>query len=367
MPLDALANIAAMTKACTQRAAGICGDDVAVNTKQLMGLERGRGVPATLKVIKGSLLNKAILIPVALTVSAFAPWAVLPMLAVGGLHLASEGARNLLGKGHGHGHGHEGHDHDDHPHDAKGAEKDKIRGALTVDFILSAEITVLTLSMIAALPLVGQLAVLAGTGAAMTLGMYGLIGGLVNMKDVGTWLEERKGDNALAKTARGLGKGIGKVMPHIMKGISFAGTVALFIIGGELLLHGIPGAEHMVANAVGTIVTNPAIQGAASFVAETAIGLAAGFMAMPVMDKLEPKIDQAADWVKKQFAKLKERCVPKQKQSASAPKAPAPAPQLSPSKLKDIAVANDLNKAAQKPANDAAPVPPAQKPAAPKP
>ncbi len=361
MPLDALANIAAMTKACTQKAAGICGDDVAVNTKQLMGLERGRGVPATLKVIKGSLLNKAILIPVALTVSAFAPWAVLPMLAVGGLHLASEGAHNLLGKGHGHGHGHEGHQHE-----AKETEKDKIRGALTVDFILSAEITVLTLSMIAALPLIGQLAVLAGTGAAMTLGMYGLIGGLVNMDGVGKWLEERQGDNALAKAARGLGKGIGKVMPHIMKGISFAGTVALFIIGGELLLHGIPGAEHMVTSAVGTMVANPAVQGVAAFVAETAIGFAAGFMAMPLMDKLEPKIDQAADYVKKQFAKLKERCAAKKKSKPKA-EASAPAPQLSPSKLKDLAAAHEMNKAAQKPANDDKSAPPAQKPAAPKP
>ena len=363
MPLDALGQIAVMTKACTQKAAGICGDDIAVNTKQLMGLDHGREVPATFKVMRGSLRNKAILIPIALTVSALAPWAVLPMLAIGGLHLASEGARNLLGKGHGHGHGH-GDGHDDHDHD-KPSEKDKVRGALTVDFILSAEITVLTLSMVAAAPLMLQLAVLAGTGLAMTVGMYGLIGGLINMDGAGKWLEQRKGDNITAKAARGLGKVMAKSVPHVMKGISMAGTVALFIIGGELLLHGVPGAEHMVTGAMSTLAANPVVQGALTFLAETAVGLAAGFMAMPVMNKLEPKLEQAADFVKKQFAKLrKPRAKDAPKPAAPAP-APQAAPQLTPEKLKNLSAAPALNAAAQKPANDDKAAPPAAPPAPP--
>lgn len=354
MPLDVLTQIAAMTKVCTQKAAGICGDDIAVNTKQLMGLDHGREVPATFKVMRGSLRNKAILIPIALTVSALAPWAVLPLLAIGGLHLASEGARNLIGKGHGHGHGHEGHDHDDE----KPTEKSKIRGALTVDFILSAEITVLTLSMVAAVPLMMQLAVLAGTGLAMTVGMYGLIGGLINMDGAGKWLEQRKGDSVAAKAARGLGKAMGKSVPHIMKAISVAGTVALFIIGGELLLHGIPGAENMVTGALSTLGATPLVQSALSFVAETAVGLAAGFMAMPVMNKLEPQFEKAADFIKKQVAKLRK---PAKTQDAPKPAAPAPqaAPQLTPSILKNLSAAPALNAAAQKPANDDTQAPPA--------
>ena len=345
MPLDALGQIIAMTKACTQKAAGICGDDIAVNTKQLMGLDPGREVPATFKVMRGSLRNKAILIPIALTVSALAPWAILPLLAVGGLHLASEGARNMLGKGHGHGgHGHEGHDHGD----KKPTEKSKIRGALTVDFILSAEITVLTLSMVAAAPLMLQLAVLAGTGLAMTVGMYGLIGGIINLDGAGKWLEQRKGDNIAAKAARGLGKVMGKSVPHIMKAISLAGTAALFVIGGQLLLHGVPGAEHMVTGALSTLSANPLVQSAIALVAETAVGLAAGFMAMPVMDKLEPKFEKAAEFIKKQLSKLRK--------PAKAPEAPKPAPQaapqITPDMLKNLSVAPALNTAAQRPVND---------------
>ena len=321
MPLDVLASIAAMTKTAALKAASISGDDVAVNTKQLNGLDPSREIPALLKVMRGSLRNKAILVPIALAVSAFAPWAVLPMLAGGGLYLASEGAQNLIGKGH-EAEGENGQG----AKDGKALEKGKVNGALKVDFILSAEITVLTLSIVAGAPILAQLAVLAATGLAMTAGMYGLIGGLIRLDDAGKWLEKREGQGPIAKAVRQVGTAIRKSSPYIMKGISVLGTAALFVIGGELLLHGVPGAEHLVAGALGTLSANPLIQGAIGLAAETAVGLAAGFAAMPLMNIIEPKIEQAIDAVKKLAAKIPKISFRKQKTPQprqSVPPAPA--------------------------------------------
>jgi predicted DNA repair protein MutK len=265
-----LANIAAMSQMAVQGAAMVCVDDVAVNTKLLSGLERGHEGHAVRRVARFSLLNKAFLIPTALLVSAVAPGAILPLLALGGLHLASEGAEKLLNRGA-------------PEEDTMKTEKNKIRAALKVDFILSAEITILTLSTVVGAPFLSQLAVLAITGAAATGGLYSMIGGILKMNAASQWLLGRTGKNPVAKIARGFGKALEKLEPHIMKGISLIGTAALFVIGGGLMLHGIPGAEQLLTGAIGA---GPLT----GLLAETAIGLAVGIVAHPVIEAVSSRL-----------------------------------------------------------------------------
>ena len=205
--------------------------------------------------MKGSLLNKAVLIPAATLVSFAAPWAILPMLAVGGAFLTAEAMEQLRGKGHGHG----GHGHA-HGEKHVESEKEKIAGALKVDAILSMEITVLTLSVVAGAPILTQLAVMAATGAALTGVLYGVIGGIINLEAAGKWLAKREGDKPLAKISRSIGNGLGKAMPKLVKGISVIGTAALFLVGGELLLMGIPGGTALLAAAVAHVPALPLIQ-----------------------------------------------------------------------------------------------------------
>ncbi len=289
MPLGSFSSLVAqatqLTAVAVPKAVGIIGDDVAVNAKQLLNLPPGRNFPALLKVMKGSLLNKAVLIPAATLISFAAPWAILPMLAVGGAFLTAEAMEQLRGKGHGHG----GHAHDDKHVET---EKEKIAGALKVDAILSMEITVLTLSVVAGAPILTQLAVMAATGAALTGVLYGVIGGIINLEAAGKWLAKREGDKPLAKMSRSIGNGLGKAMPKLVKGISVVGTAALFLVGGELLLMGIPGGTTLLAAAVAHVPALPLIQPVAEHLIMGAVGLAASFVTYPVMEKLEGPLER---------------------------------------------------------------------------
>ncbi len=336
-----LESIAAMSKIAMQSAAAICVDDVAVNAKLLSGLERGHEGRAVKKVVRGSLLNKVILIPTALLVSAVMPGAVLPLLAVGGLHLASEGMGKLLGK-----------DHDPltAEQDTKVTEKKKIRAALKVDFILSAEITILTLSTVVGAPFVAQLAVLAATGAAVTAGLYGVIGGILKMNAAGQWLSRRKGNNPVSKAARGLGGALEKFEPHLMKGISRVGTVALFVIGGGLMLHGIPGAEQFMTGTLGSVIPSGIALGAATLLAETAVGLVAGLAAMPVMKVLCPQLTKVALFGKKLLGKIPEVKTTTANDNDAVQPVLVEASANALQQVSDVKAA--MNTAAQRPAND---------------
>ncbi|MCC7036858.1 MAG: DUF808 family protein [Alphaproteobacteria bacterium] len=305
-----------MTKISTQKAAAILADDIAVNTSILQETEPKRRLPAVLKVMGGSLAIKAAMIPVALLVSSFAPWAILPMLAVAGLHLATEGAEKMKGEKAPSCENHNQHDANSpacpiRPKTARELEKEKIKEALVIDGVLTAEITVLTLAITAGAPILTVLGVLAATGLIRTGWMYGVVAGLTNMDTGGKWLAEREGDGLLAKTARGIGRGLSKSAPYLMKGISLVGTLALFVIGGELMLHGIPGAEHMVTGSLTALSTNPIVQYAISHIAEAAVGLAAGFAAAPIMEKyVEPAIGKSVEAIKKMFGKIFPRRAP---------------------------------------------------------
>jgi uncharacterized protein len=240
-------DVAAMTQLAAKKTAGVLGDDLALNAQQVTGVKADRELPVVWAVAKGSLLNKAILVPAALAISAIAPWAITPLLMLGGLFLCFEGAEKLL-------HAFLHKKADDQAHHAElvkavsdesvdlvAFEKDKIKGAVRTDFILSAEIIVITLGTVAAASFARQVSVLVGISLIMTVGVYGLVAGIVKLDDAGLYLSQQA-----ATWQRSLGAGILKAAPWLMKALSVVGTAAMFLVGGGILLHGIPALGHPV-------------------------------------------------------------------------------------------------------------------------
>lgn len=249
-----LDDVATLTKIAAKKTAGVLGDDLALNAEQVSGMAASRELPVVWAVAKGSLVNKVILVPAALLLSALAPWAVTPLLMLGGLYLCFEGVEKLA---HPLLHGHEEQERRkdlvagiaDPEVDLVALEKEKVKGAVRTDFVLSAEIVVITLGSVAAAPFVTRVAVLCGIALLMTVGVYGLVAGIVKLDDLGLYLTKKTG------ALRLLGRGIVAAAPYLMKGLSIAGTAAMFLVGGGILLHGIPGAEglvHHLAEAAGS-------------------------------------------------------------------------------------------------------------------
>ncbi len=245
-----LDDVAVITKIAAKKTAGVLGDDLALNAQQVTGVSAARELPVVWAVAKGSLLNKAILVPAALAISAFAPWAVTPLLMLGGAFLCFEGAEKLLHKFF--------HDKEaarlEHREKVKQAaadpaidlvalEKEKIKGAIRTDFILSAEIIAITLGAAAAAPLLTRSIVLSIVAVLVTVFVYGLVAGIVKLDDVGLALSKREG--FLGK----LGVGIVTAAPWLMKALSIAGTIAMFLVGGGILVHGVPALQRAVAGA----------------------------------------------------------------------------------------------------------------------
>jgi uncharacterized protein len=240
-------DVAAMTQLAAKKTAGVLGDDLALNAQQVTGVKADRELPVVWAVAKGSLLNKVILVPAALVISAIAPWMITPLLMLGGLFLCFEGAEKLL-------HTCLQSNDDKEAHHAQLAqavsneeinllefEQDKIKGAIRTDFILSAEIIVITLGTAAAASFGQQLAVLAGISVIMTVGVYGLVGAIVKIDDAGLYLINQ-GNAAL----KAVGQGLLAFAPLLMKTLSVLGTAAMFLVGGGILLHGIPALGHAV-------------------------------------------------------------------------------------------------------------------------
>ncbi|WP_406625849.1 DUF808 domain-containing protein [Acidovorax sp. SDU_ACID1] len=251
-------DVSAMTKVAAQKTAGVLGDDLALNAQQVTGVRADRELPVVWAVAKGSLVNKAILVPAALFISAFAPWAVTPLLMVGGAFLCFEGCEKLAHKFLHSAHEDEA-EHESHAKasanpavDMAAFEKDKVKGAVRTDFILSAEIIAITLGAVAGAPFAQQVAVLVGIAVLMTLGVYGLVAGIVKLDDLGLWLSGRA-----SSAARALGRGIVAAAPWLMKGLSVAGTAAMFLVGGGIVVHGVPALHHAVEAAGQAAVTWP--------------------------------------------------------------------------------------------------------------
>lgn len=247
-----LDDVALLTKVAAKKTGGVLGDDLALNAQQVAGVRAEREIPVVWAVAKGSLWNKAILVPAALAISALAPWAVLPLLMIGGAYLCFEGVEKLAHKWL---HSHE----EDEAHQAElvqalteptvdlaVVEADKIKGAIRTDFILSAEIIVITLGTVAEAPFVTQVAVLVGIALLMTVGVYGLVAGIVKLDDGGLYLSRQEGDDASARMQRRLGRAILRFAPLMMTGLSIAGTAAMFLVGGGILVHGIGPLHHAI-------------------------------------------------------------------------------------------------------------------------
>lgn len=239
-----LDDVALMTKMAAKKTAGVLGDDLALNAQQVSGVRAEREIPVVWAVAKGSFVNKLILVPAALLISAFVPWAVTPLLMLGGAYLCFEGFEKLA-----HSFFHKRTEEQAHlveavadpATDLVAFEKDKIKGAIRTDFILSAEIIAITLGTVADAPLMQQVIVLSGIAIVMTIGVYGLVAGIVKLDDLGLWLTQKPG-----QAARSIGGAILRAAPYMMKSLSVIGTAAMFMVGGGILTHGVPVVHHWI-------------------------------------------------------------------------------------------------------------------------
>jgi predicted DNA repair protein MutK len=275
-----LDDVALLTKVAAKKTAGVLGDDLALNAQQVSGVKVDRELPVVWAVCKGSFVNKAILVPAALAISAFIPWAVTPLLMVGGAFLCFEGFEKLAHKFFHNGAEDAVHHEElvkalaDPSIDLVALEKEKIKGAVRTDFILSAEIIAITLGTVQASPLVTQVTVLTGIAVAMTAGVYGLVAGIVKLDDGGLYLSQRDGDSVAVRLQRSAGRGILAAAPYFMKGLSIAGTAAMFLVGGGILTHGIPGAHGVIEHL--SLVAGAALQPVVSLALDAVAGIVAG-------------------------------------------------------------------------------------------
>ena len=245
-----LDDVAVLSKVAAKKSAGVLGDDLAVNAEQVAGVQAARELPVIWAVAKGSLVNKAILVPAALLISLYLPWLITPLMVLGGLFLCYEGFEKLAHRWL-------------HPTDeavaARAAvtaaaadpaidlvafERDKIKGAIRTDFILSAEIIVITLGIVGTAPLGTRIGVLVAIALLMTVGVYGLVAGIVKLDDAGLHLVRRPGAGALAGAARALGRTLLAAAPRLMRALGVVGTAAMFLVGGGILTHALPALHH---------------------------------------------------------------------------------------------------------------------------
>ncbi|WP_194722502.1 DUF808 domain-containing protein [Noviherbaspirillum malthae] len=246
-----LDDVSLMTKVAAKKTAGVLGDDLALNAQQVAGVRAERELPVVWAVAKGSLKNKAILVPAALAISAFAPWAITPLLMVGGAFLCYEGFEKLA---HPWLHGaDEAGEHEkeaaalaDPNVDIVAFEKEKVSGAVRTDFVLSAEIIAITLGTVAEASFTQQVAVLVGIALIMTVGVYGFVAGIVKLDDAGLYLSRKPGDSAWRQGVRAVGRTLLNAAPYMMKALSILGTAAMFMVGGGILTHGISALHHFI-------------------------------------------------------------------------------------------------------------------------
>lgn len=237
-----LDDVAILSKVAVKKTAGVLGDDLALNAEQVSGVRAERELPVVWAVFKGSAKNKVILVPIALLLSAFLPWLMTPLLMLGGAFLCFEGFEKLA---------HKLLHHTDDDKAMRQAvldptvnlvefEKHKIKGAIRTDFILSAEIVVIVLGTVQSVPFIKQVAVLVVIAAAITVGVYGIVAGIVKLDDAGLYLLRTSDDAPMARFKQCMGAWLLRACPYLMKTLSIVGTAAMFLVGGGILLHGFP-------------------------------------------------------------------------------------------------------------------------------
>ncbi|MCK6418330.1 MAG: DUF808 domain-containing protein [Alphaproteobacteria bacterium] len=274
--LALLDDVATLTHAAAQKTAGIAGDDLALNAKALHGLDPARELPIVWKVARGSLLNKAILIPAALILSTAAPWAIMPLMVLGGSYLCFEGVEKLIHAWQ--------HRTDAHPEaealavlDDAALEAQKVRSAIRTDLILSAEIIVVSLGAVAAASFMTKAVTLVLIGLIMTVGIYGLVGGLVKLDDIGLHLLTR------GRWKKKLGKALVHGAPLLLRLISVLGTVAMFTVGGGIVVHAFPAAEHALSDALHALTASPLLSTLLHMAATGLFGVALGVVCVPMV------------------------------------------------------------------------------------
>ena len=284
-----LDDVAVLTKVAARKTAGVLGDDLALNAQQVSGVSANRELPVVWAVAKGSFVNKLILVPSALLISALAPWAVTPLLMVGGAYLCFEGVEKLAHKWLAHapnaasdaaqdGQTLRAQALQDASVDMVAFEQGKIKGAVRTDFVLSAEIVAITLGTVAEADFARQLAVLSSISMLMTVGVYGLVAVIVKLDDLGLYLSQKQ-----SAIARSLGHGVLRMAPYLMKGLSVVGTAAMFMVGGAILTHGIApvyaAIEHwslLASNAVSVAGLAGMVQALAATLMNAVFGVLAG-------------------------------------------------------------------------------------------
>jgi len=281
-----LDDISILTKVAAKKTAGVLGDDLALNAQQVAGVQADRELPVVWAVAKGSFKNKLILVPAAIAISALAPWAIVPLLMLGGAYLCFEGFEKLAHKFL--------HDkvEDKAAHaqmiealsrsavDLVAYEKEKIKGAIRTDFILSAEIIVIALGTVKDAALGTQIAVVAGIAVVMTAGVYGLVAGIVKLDDAGLYLaRSATAGGAWNRVKRTLGNGLLGAAPHLMKTLSVVGTIAMFLVGGGILVHGIPHAHEVLEHAAEAVHAMPGIGTLLAAITPTLLNTLAGVLA----------------------------------------------------------------------------------------
>ena len=278
-----LDDVAVLTKVAASKTGAVMGDDLALNADQVAGVRVERELPVVWAVAKGSFVNKLILVPTALLISAFMPAAILPLMMIGGLYLCFEGFEKVTHKLlHA--------DEQAEPHaaivavakrsksDHLAMEKTQIRGAIRTDFILSAEIIVIAIGTMADAPMMQQIVAVTLIALGSTVLVYGLVAGIVKLDDLGLTL--RRAGRGLRRT---IGDGILKATPVLMKGLSILGTVAMFTVGGSILLHGLPPLEHVVIQLLERMAAEGSgVRSALAFVADSIVGVVAGGIAVLV-------------------------------------------------------------------------------------
>ncbi len=283
-----LDDVAVYSKVAAKNTAGVLGDDLALNAQQVSGVQARRELPVVWAVAKGSMLNKLILVPAALLISAFLPWLITPLLMAGGLFLCFEGFEKIVHKWLHDAAEDEAHHQElaraasDETQDMRTAEKRQIKGAIRTDFILSAEIIVIALGAAREAGIGTQTLVVSVVAVAATIGVYGLVAGIVKFDDAGLALIQRAGADARGRMREAVGRGILHVAPRLMRLITVVGMVAMFLVGGGILVHGLPFLHHAVEHLAHGL-EGPAHM-AAVMTANAATGLVAGAVLVAVVE-----------------------------------------------------------------------------------
>jgi len=285
-----LDDVAAMSKVAARKTAGVLGDDLALNAQQVSGVRAEREIPVVWGVAKGSFLNKIILVPAALLVSFVAPWLILPLLLIGGLFLCFEGAEKIHEKFFEPGHGKQVPitlAENDNDRDLIAYEKKKIKAAIRTDFILSAEIIAIVLGIVQELPLFTQLMVMSTIGILVTVLVYGLVACIVKLDDLGFYLQRKSAGKGIVSV---LGNGLIALSPKLMKLLTIVGTIAMFLVGGGIVVHSIPYVHHVVENIISNLPVIDYVSKSYVIIGNALIGLVSGFIVLLLVslkDKLK--------------------------------------------------------------------------------